>query len=46
MGNKTKVQLEQEIAELRVQVKEQGRIERNDEAAKELHNLYESYVIS
>ena len=44
MGTKTKVQLEQEIAELKAHMDEQGKAENNAKAAKEMYGLYESYT--
>lgn len=43
MGTKTKAQLEHEIAELKVRVKEQDRTEANDAAAKQLFDVFRAY---
>lgn len=41
---KTKDQLEQEITELKSQVKEQVETEQNEKSAKQLYGIYNSYI--
>ena len=44
MSNKTKAQLEAEIAELRLQLDSQTKAEKYDDAAVDIYNMYQSFI--
>lgn len=44
MSNKTKAQLEAEIAELRLQLNSQTKAEKYDDAATDIYNMYQSFI--